>query len=576
MTPSNANTIAKDLPVKLTSLDQALQPFLHSYTRTDLILAVFDGVLRTVYECHKKYPDGLPPTAYQEYIYEPWPRVSQVLRDHQSCWYNDPESLQVAQLMTKQDPFRIWFELDSHVRRGIFAGDPDETVMTLGQWYTPVQRGVKWLVDCATLSLSEESLCSEEKYTATANLTALATCAPVYGSGELNSALAHSQELFGPGGVLWSVMEVFTREPGAKSGIVCILDSVIALALEIALIFKYSWEHHTRMHDQQPAYKWYAMGLEEARSKFRDEVHCQDPQALLSYHVRDVLKDIDFIGLWDAIWNKANLLSRTFGFDPRYLEFNLFIWAVQQMKLPSSDPRPWIPLANVALITEMRCKEYKMNTGGALNSAPSDFDIPPEDFNISDIFKGRVNVEVILHSRGPRFSSTGRGQSFYDEDDNPEIADADDAEHELPDIAIDDTADVEPYGPVLDLTDLAAATTTVPEDQCCTICMEDHSHGSIDSHGGTMKLDTCGHLFPYKCIFEWLNGTSSNSNLCPECRIQFSEQRRPVRPVSGSALASRTWIGLTQPFIEFEDEDEPLIEFEDEEEQDLEPESQQH
>ena len=65
-----------------------------------------------------------------------------------------------------------------------------------------------------------------------------------------------------------------------------------------------------------------------------------------------------------------------------------------------------------------------------------------------------------------------------------------------------------------------------------------------------MKLNSCGHLFHYKCIFEWLNGTASNSNLCPECRIQFSEQRRPVRPVPGSVLASRTWIELPDPIIE--------------------------
>ncbi|KAI4695025.1 uncharacterized protein J4E84_001649 [Alternaria hordeiaustralica] len=521
MMPSNAQTKAKDLPVKLTSLDQALQPFRHSYPHTVLNLAVFDVVLQDVYECHKEFPDELPPTGEQEHIHELWSRLSRTLRYPHSSWYADPESLQVAQLMAKQDPVRIWFELYSHVRQDILNGDPIESVMDIGQWYTKVQRGVKWLVECATLSLSEER--SKEDDTAIANLTAVATCGPIYGSGELNPAPAHSQELFGPGGVLWSVMEVFTREPGAKRGIACILDLVIALALNIALIFKYSWEHHARMCDQQPAYKWYAMGLEEARSRFRTDVQCQDPQALLPYHIRDVLKDIDLIGLWDAIWNKANLLSRTFGFEPQYLECNLFIWAVQQMKLPSSDPRPWIPLANVALITEMRCKEYEMNTEGALNSAPSDFCIPPEDFDVSNIFKCRVNVEVILRSRGPRFSSTGRGQRFYDEDDNPEITDADNEEREIPDLTIADTADVEPYGPLLDLTDLAAATTTVPEDQCCTICMEDHSHSSSDSHAGTMKLNSCGHLFHYKCIFEWLNGTSSNSNLCPECRVQFSE-----------------------------------------------------
>ena len=247
MMPSNAQTTAKDLPVKLASLYQALQPFRHSYPHTVLNLAVFDVVLQDVDECHKKFPDGLPPTGRQEHIHELWSSLSRALRRRQSLWCADPESLQVAQLMAKQNPVRIWFELYSHVRQDILNGDPIESVMDIGQWYTKVQRGVKWLVECATLSLSEER--SKEDDTAIANLTAVATCGPIYGSGELNPAPAHSQELFGPGGVLWSVMEVFTREPGAKRGIACILDLVIALAFNIALIFKYSWEHHARMCD---------------------------------------------------------------------------------------------------------------------------------------------------------------------------------------------------------------------------------------------------------------------------------------------------------------------------------------
>ncbi|KAI4702506.1 hypothetical protein J4E81_002870 [Alternaria sp. BMP 2799] len=470
------------------------------------------------------------------------------LRDPEAFRYSDPESLQVAQLMAKQDPVRIWFELDSHVRQDILGGNPYDIVIDLGPGYTQVERGLKWLVDCATLSLSKESLSTEVKDTAEANLTAVATCGPVYGLAESTSAPHHSHELFGPGGVLWSVMEVFTRDPGNFSGIVGILDMVIQQTLNVALLFRYSLEYDGRAFNQQPAYKWYAMGLEEARTKYIYSVECQDPQALMPFHVRNGLKNIDFIGLWDAIWEKAYDLSRTFTSDPLVLEIWMFLWAVRQMRLPYSDPRPWIPGANVALIIERRCKEYDINTEGVLSIAPDDiyhFDIPPEDFHISG-FSNEIDVEAILRSRGPRFSSTRRGHRFYDEDDDPDTAGTDDEEDENLNPAIDDTADVEPYGPPLDLIDLAATTTTVPEDQCCTVCMENHSHSISD--GGTMKLNSCGHLFHYKCIYEWLNGTSPNSNLCPECRIQFSEQRRPVRLVQPASVslselepARRTW-----------------------------------
>ncbi|KAI4666398.1 uncharacterized protein J4E79_002436 [Alternaria viburni] len=568
MTPSNARTTTKDLPVKLASLDQAPQPFRHSYTHTDRILDVFGLVLQRVDECREKYPDALPSTEYQQHIHAPWIQTLQWLRDPEAFRYSDPESLQVAQLMAKQDPVRIWFELDSHVRQDIFGGNPYDVVIDLGPEYTQVERGLKWLVDCATLSLSQESLSTEGKDTAEANLTAVATCGPVYGLAESTSALDHSLELFGPGGVLWSVMEVFTGEPGHSSGIVGILDMVIQQTLNVALLFRYSLQHDDRLSHQQPAYKWYARGLEEARTKYIYSVECQDPQALMPYHVRNGLKNIHFIELWDAIWEKAYDLSRTFTSDPLVLEIYMFLWTVQQIRLPYSDPRPWIPGANVALIVEKRCKEYEINIEGVLKFAPDDiynFDTPPNDFHISN-FSNQIDVEAILRSRGPRFSSTGRGHRFYEGYDDSDVADTDDEEDENLDLAFDDTADVEPYGPPLDLIDLAATTTTVPEDQCCTVCMESHSHSTSD--GGTMKLNSCGHLFHYKCIYEWLNGTSSNSNLCPECRIQFSEQRRPVRPVQPASVSSSdsgsTWLVSTSD------------DFEDEEERSLEPISQQN
>ncbi|KAI4675056.1 uncharacterized protein J4E88_007960 [Alternaria novae-zelandiae] len=565
MTPSDARTIAKDLPVKLTSLDEALRPWRHSYTHTDRILDVFASVLHRVYECYEEYPDALPSTEYQQHIHAPWIQTLQCLRDPEAFRYSDPESLQVAQLMAKQDPVRIWFELDSHVRQDVFGGNPYDVVIDLGRGYTKVKRGLKWLVDCATLILSEESQWSKEKDIATANLTAVATCGPVYGLAESNPALDHTHELFGPGGVLWSVMEVFTREPGNFSGIVGILDMVMQQTFNVALLFRYSYEHDDRSSNQKPAYKWYAMGLEQARTKYIYSVECQDPQALMPYHVRDGLKNIDFIGLWDAIWEKAYDMSLDFDSHPLDLEFNMFLWVMEQMRLPSSDPRPWIPRANVALITERRCKEYDQRREGGLIIAPGDFYTPAGDFHIPN-FANKIDVEAILRSRGPRFSSTGRGHRFYDEDDDSDTSDADDEEHAFPDFTVDDTASVEPYGPTISLIDLATDATTIPEDQCCTICMEDHVDGTRRSE--TVKLNSCGHLFHYDCIFEWLNGTSSNSNLCPECRIQFSEQRRPVRPVQPASVSSSesgsTWLVSTSD------------DFEDEEERSLEPFSQQN
>jgi hypothetical protein len=81
---------------------------------------------------------------------------------------------------------------------------------------------------------------------------------------------------------------------------------------------------------------------------------------------------------------------------------------------------------------------------------------------------------------------------------------------------INDVASVEAYGPTIDPNDVAEITTIKPTDQLCTICSEDHFFSHSD--GRTMKLNTCGHYFHFECIRDWLNGTSPNSNLCPECR----------------------------------------------------------
>jgi hypothetical protein len=67
--------------------------------------------------------------------------------------------------------------------------------------------------------------------------------------------------------------------------------------------------------------------------------------------------------------------------------------------------------------------------------------------------------------------------------------------------------------------------------------MEDHFHSHCDGRR-TLKLKTCGHYFHLECVRDWLNGPSPNSNLCPECRVQFSGTRRHVRPIQPSVQPS--------------------------------------
>jgi hypothetical protein len=59
----------------------------------------------------------------------------------------------------------------------------------------------------------------------------------------------------------------------------------------------------------------------------------------------------------------------------------------------------------------------------------------------------------------------------------------------------------------------------IAKDENCSICMEDYTFVSV-------KLDNCGHFFHYRCLHDWLNGTSPNSNLCPECRARVCKRKK--------------------------------------------------
>jgi hypothetical protein len=356
MTPSNART-QYDRPVELTTLNQALQPFRLSYLHTQLVLSVFDKVLQNVYTYYQNHPNILPPEDYQHHIHVPWQRMLEAFRDRHEDEYSDPESLQVAQALAKQDPILIWWELDAHVRQDIFSGPPSQARHGRGRWYNPANKGEEWLVECAILGLLEMSSKPDDKDIAVALLTGIASRGPRYGFVETNSIPDARRELFGPGGVLWNAMRSLPED--SRKCIANILEVVVQQALNVALVFKYSWEHGFRASDLLPPYKWYANGLEQARKKYVLLVECRDPRTRLPYQVQESLLHINFVELWDGLWQKAVEFSTAVGFAPSRLDFYMYVWATYQMKLPSSDPKPEVcGNRNTAAIAEQRCQEH--------------------------------------------------------------------------------------------------------------------------------------------------------------------------------------------------------------------------
>jgi hypothetical protein len=79
--------------------------------------------------------------------------------------------------------------------------------------------------------------------------------------------------------------------------------------------------------------------------------------------------------------------------------------------------------------------------------------------------------------------------------------------------------DLEAYGPVLQPLDHASLIVKVTEDENCSICMKHYTFVSV-------QLKTCGHFSHYRCLHDWFNGTSPNSNLCPECHARICKRKK--------------------------------------------------
>lgn len=68
--------------------------------------------------------------------------------------------------------------------------------------------------------------------------------------------------------------------------------------------------------------------------------------------------------------------------------------------------------------------------------------------------------------------------------------------------------------------------TSDSPDDVCAICLENWTNAG--SHG--LASLACGHLFGYKCIYEWL----TNNDRCPECNA--TSNRKDIRAIRARNL----------------------------------------
>jgi len=97
--------------------------------------------------------------------------------------------------------------------------------------------------------------------------------------------------------VLWKVLELVTFWLNDARGVDAVLGVLVQLAMDIAAIYRDSWQCLDRRASVPPAYKWYAYGLMEARRKFIMLVESRDPKNVLPSCMRSALTTFNFVNL---------------------------------------------------------------------------------------------------------------------------------------------------------------------------------------------------------------------------------------------------------------------------------------
>jgi hypothetical protein len=82
---------------------------------------------------------------------------------------------------------------------------------------------------------------------------------------------------------------------------------------------------------------------------------------------------------------------------------------------------------------------------------------------------------------------------------------------------------LEVMGPPIEASDLGQCLSSVPADECCTICCEDFT----DPAEKIIRLNACSHLFHEECIEALANRVYTRPPvvLCPNCRTRLCDAR---------------------------------------------------
>jgi hypothetical protein len=162
---------ASPLPETVSCLNTTLEKFHGAYHGTRITLTIFGRLLCLSH---------LFQTDQQRHVQ--WQRLMTALRSPGSKMYRDPESLQVAQVLSRQDPLGVLEEL--HQSDG---GHCHAICRHKDGSYSEISCPRLWLVECAKLGVNPAN--DDQRFLFMRHLHHLKTPQPVYESADLDHGL---------------------------------------------------------------------------------------------------------------------------------------------------------------------------------------------------------------------------------------------------------------------------------------------------------------------------------------------------------------------------------------------------
>jgi hypothetical protein len=483
----------------LPSLHKVLASFYQSFWATGLVIRSYTEILDAVLDENIQLA-----TQDDAYKAQYWHDLLEHIRDPNSKDFRDPESLQVAQVLARHKPDEIVKELAAGSK--YMHGPIMEQWKNKGEYYSTVFRGHKWLYDIARRGAQKLSIA--EKGSILRSLSFLDASQPMYTLPELHYLTPEDPKIFGQDGVIMPALQRLSFITPISGGMLYLIEKVLQQAKNVTGV----WQRMTDKYGRDTAeveYRYYFCSLMQVRHKFIE--HFGHPSTLsngqhVSFKMRDILKDIPFIPLWNALWLKAK--SRALG--PARSKHSLSKWVLKAFALAIKqlgiDPKDIITVA-----------------------AKASF---PLEIDYKAISKATQYSRLALawgckwaHGLYPSeslealqvFEAERESQQMPDGDGDIILGDAMSNPYDL--------SHLEAHGAYIDVKDYAEMASNPPEGQNCGICVEDYSGGEDDC----VRISACGHFFHHNCINAWMNSVLANSNTCPECRAVICVERREIR-----------------------------------------------